>query len=130
MTKRIDAKGLLYIIGHLLLYAVTAYFAYYFLVNRIWLGMAFALWADGTMRSIGGSGFHELSHGTVFKTKWLNGFFLRIWSVLNWSNHQHNNMSHTYHHLSTLHADGDGEVVLPRNYPLKIFGLIQFFTFN
>ena len=130
LTKRSDAKGFFYTIGHLFLYAGTAYLVYHFLVNRIWVGMALALWAHGTMRSIGGSGFHEFSHGTVFKTKWLNGFFLRIWSALNFSNHQHYKMSHTFHHLNTLHIDGDGEVVLPRNYPLRIIGLIQLFTFG
>lgn len=73
-------------------------------------------------------GGHEFSHGTVFRTKWLNWLFLRIWGLLYWFNFHHYKMSHTYHHLYTLHPDGDGEVVLPRNFSLKILSLAQIFT--
>ena len=30
------------------------------------------------------NGMHELGHGTVFRTKFLNGFFMRIISFLGW----------------------------------------------
>ena len=109
---------------------VTGYSAYYFFEEQNWIGVALALWLHGTIRAVAASGTHELSHGTVFKTKWFNAVFLRIWGVLAWDNFNHYKMSHTYHHLYTLHPDGDGEVVLPNNFSLGVLTLIQQFTFD
>jgi fatty acid desaturase len=39
-------------------------------------------------------------------------------------------MSHTYHHLYTLHPRGDREVVLPTEPDLHVLHLLQMFTFN
>ena len=74
-----------------------------------------SLFAHGTIYSFLPGGTHELSHGTVFKTKWLNGLFVRFLSLISWFNFHDYKMSHTYHHLYTLHPRGDREVVLPNN---------------
>jgi fatty acid desaturase len=79
---------------------------------------------------IPGLAVHELGHKTVFKTKWLNDFFLRIYATLGWHNFYEYAMSHTYHHMYTLHPQGDREVVLPREPSLKFTWLLQLFTFN
>ena len=108
----------------------TAYLAFYCFAGENWIGLALSLWSHGTIRAVAASGTHELSHGTVFKSKWLNAFFLRIWGLLAWDNFNHYKMSHTYHHLYTLHPRGDGEVVLPSHYSLGALDLLQQFTFD
>ena len=69
-------------------------------------------------------------HASVFKTRWLNGFFLRVYSVLCWWNFHEYAMSHTYHHLYTLHPRADKEVMLPAESSLKPLYLLQLFTIN
>ena len=56
-----------------------------------------------------GLGTHELGHGTVFRTKWLNKFFLVPMSMLTWWSYHEYAMSHTYHHRYTLYPEGDRE---------------------
>jgi fatty acid desaturase len=67
------------------------------------------------------NGFHELVHQSVFRTRWLNTFFLRILSFLGWYNHHFFWASHTEHHKYTLHPPDDLEVVLPVEITLKGF---------
>ena len=131
LTRRSDLRGMVQALGPLALFACTGLAAYYFFDQQLWLGLAFALFAHGTIGSFfGGIAGHELSHGTVFKTKWLNRLFLYIYALLGWFNHHDYVFSHTYHHVYTLHPRGDREVVLPRNPSLKPTYLLQLFTFN
>lgn len=131
LAQRSDLRGAYQTVGHLALFAVTGALTYYCFVQQIWLGFALALFAHGTVGSFfKGLAVHELGHGTVFRTKWLNGFFLRIYSLLGWWNFHEYAMSHTFHHLYTLHPRGDREVVLPREPSLKPAYVLQLFTFN
>jgi len=59
------------------------------------------------------NGVHELGHNTVFKTRALNSFFVRVFSFIGWINFEMFNTSHTRHHRYTLHQPDDLEVVLP-----------------
>ena len=126
--RRSDVKGLCQALGHLLVIAALGALTYFLFVRHIWVGFAFSLFAFGTAYSFTNHACHELSHGTVFKTKWLNAFFLRVFALLGWFNFHHYKMSHTYHHLYTLHPRGDREVVLPRYPSLKFPYLLQLFT--
>ncbi len=45
---------------------------------------------------------HELCHGTVFRIRWLNELFLRIFALLGWQNFHVDRFSRTYHHRFTL----------------------------
>ena len=131
LVRRSDARGLLQAGGHLALWTCTGLATYAFYAQGLWLGFALALFAHGTIGSFfKGLAVHELGHGTVFKTKWLNGFFLRTYSLLGWWNFHEYAMSHTYHHRYTLHPRGDREVVLPRAPSLRPAYLLQLFTFN
>ena len=130
LTRRSDAKGLFYSLGNLLPLVATGYLAYIFYVREIWLGVALALWLHGTIRGVAGSAHHELAHGTVFRSKWLNAFFLRIWAMLIMFNYHRYKLSHTYHHLYTLHQEADGEVVLPKKTPSKVLRWLQLFTID
>jgi fatty acid desaturase len=131
LTRRSDLRGAFQAGGHLAMVAVTAAATYYFFNQKIWIGFALALFVHGTIYSfIGGNATHELAHGTVFRTKWLNSLFLRFLSLISWFNFHNYKMSHTYHHLYTLHPRGDREVVLPTTPYLHVLHLLQMFTFN
>ncbi len=131
MMRRSDARGALQAVGHLALFAATGLLTYFFFTRQIWIGFVLALFAHGTVGSFfRGLAVHELGHGTVFKTKWLNRLFLRIYSLLGWWNFHEYAMSHTYHHRYTLHPRGDREVLLPREPSLKPAYLLQLFTVN
>lgn len=131
LTKRSDLRGFVQSVGYLVLIACTGAATYLLFLNQIWVGMAVALFFHGTIFTfIPGLVTHEFSHGTVFKTRWLNGFFLRLYSLLGWTHYVQYKMSHTFHHLYTLHPQGDREVLLPTYPSLKITKLVQIFSFN
>jgi fatty acid desaturase len=69
------------------------------------------------------NGFHELIHESVFRTRWLNTFFLYIFSYLGWLNPHWFFASHMEHHKYTLHQPDDLEVVLPQK--LSFWGLLK-----
>ena len=125
-----DLQGLFQSLGHLALWAGSGTLTYYLFVQKLWVGFALALFIHGMISSFFSFPLHELGHGTVFKTRWLNRFFLYIYSLLAWHNHHIYAMSHTYHHRYTLHPEGDREVVLPTNPSLRVLYLLQLFTFN
>jgi len=64
---------------------------------------------------------HELSHGTVFRTKFWNEFFMRVFSFLGWLHPDHFNASHQRHHRYTLHPPDDLEVMLPTHFSFYTF---------
>ena len=87
LTRGSDLRGALQTAGHILLLVITGAATYYFFNQRVWVGFILTLFAHGTIFSfIAGLATHELSHGTVFKTKWLNGMFLRILGLVSWFN--------------------------------------------
>lgn len=111
--ERSDLRGLLHGLGSLAILGATGTLAYLMWANGQWVLMAVALYLHG-----GIFGFqpqtHELSHGTMFRTAWLNTVFKRIFGLVYWTNNAAlYRMSHTFHHRYTTHRDGDGEVVLP-----------------
>jgi fatty acid desaturase len=131
LTQRHDLKGMFQAVGHIALIAITGAATYFFFTRGIWIGFALSLFAHGTIYSfLSGLATHELSHGTVFKKKWLNGLFLRVFSLISWFNFHDYKLSHTYHHLYTLHPRGDREVTLPIKPSLHPLHLLQLFTVN
>ena len=131
LTRRSDLHGWLQTGGNLLLLAVTAAATWIFFFRGIWVGFAVTLFLHGTMYSfLSGLACHELAHGTVFKTKGLNSFFVRFLSLISWFNFHDYKVSHTYHHLYTLHPRGDREVVLPNSPTLHPLFLLQLLTLN
>ncbi|MFP4378700.1 MAG: fatty acid desaturase [Spirochaetales bacterium] len=131
LAKRSDFKGLLQAVGHLALLVATGALVVLLFERQMWVAMAFALWFHGVVFSfVPGLVTHELSHGTVFKSKWLNDLFLRVYSLIGWINFHHYKKSHTYHHMYTLHPQGDREVELPANPTIKGMRLVRLLTFN
>ena len=130
LMQRSDLQGWLQAGGHLLLFLATGTLTYLLFANGLWLGFALALFAHGTVGAFfKGLATHELGHGTVFRSKWLNRAFLRLFGVIAWNNHHIYAVSHTYHHRYTLYPDGDRELVLPQNPMLKLIDLFQLFVF-
>ena len=130
LMQRSDLQGWLQAGGHLLLFLATGTLTYLLFANGIWLGFALALFIHGTVGAFfKGLATHELGHGTVFRSKWLNRAFLRLFGLISWNNHHIYGVSHTYHHRYTLYPDGDRELVLPQNPMLKLIDLAQLFGF-
>lgn len=123
-----DLLGFAQTLGYLGVYVVLAGLA-------IWSGSHWPWWATvalvfgtGTVASFLPNAVHELGHGTVFKTKALNVTFCRLFSFLEWNNHEIFQASHTRHHRYTLHPPDDLEVVLPVR--LMIWHFVQSAVFN
>ena len=47
------------------------------LTQALWLPFSLALWCHGTFATFMYIAGHDLGHGTVFRTRWLNRFFRR-----------------------------------------------------
>ena len=132
LMTRSDLQGWLQAGGHLLLYLATGALTFWLWADQVWVAFACALFAHGTVASfMRGVAPHELAHGTVYRSKWLNHVFLYIYSVLSWWDPFDYGTSHTYHHRYTLYPEGDQENLLPLDP--KVGGpwfLIQLFTLN
>jgi len=119
LNQRSDWKGLLQTLGHLSLIALIGILAWQ-VQDRIYLLLPVLL-AYGTVYIFLLNATHELSHNSVFKTRLLNHFFLRLFCFLGWRSHLHFWTSHAEHHKYTLHPPDDLEVVLPAKLTLKNF---------
>ncbi len=100
-----------------------------FFLQQAWIALAIALFAHGTVAAFFTAPHHELCHGTVFKSKRLNWFFLRLYSLLGWNNFQIYQFSHNFHRF-TLHPEGDREEVMPATPSLAALYILQLFTVN
>ena len=125
-----DLRGLVQSLGHLGLWVATGLAAYLLFASEIWWGFFIALFAHGTVASFFTAPRHELCHTTVFRTRWLNEGFLRVFSLLGWLNFQVYRFSHSYHHRYTLFVEGDREEVMPETPSLRFLYLLQLFTVN
>jgi fatty acid desaturase len=121
LNQRSDFKGFLQTGGYLGLLAVTGTAAVYAAYHWPWYIWVPLLFFHGMCGSFWINGFHELVHDSVFKTRWLNGFFLRIFSFLGWLNHHYFWASHMEHHKYTLHPPDDLEVTLPTSHKMWAF---------
>ena len=130
LTEPNDSKGFFQAIGHLGLWVTTGSVAYYLFNQQLWWGFFIALFLHGTIASHFTAPHHELCHTTVFKTKWLNDVFLRIFSLFGWFNFYIYKFSHSYHHRFTLFIQGDREEVMPATPSLRVLYLLQLFTVN
>jgi fatty acid desaturase len=119
LNQASDVKAGLQIGGHLSLLALTASVAWS-VQDRPWL-LVPALFLHGTVYVFLLNATHELSHGSVFRTRFLNRFFLRLFCFFGWRNHVLFWASHAEHHKYTLHPPDDLEVVLPRRLTLREF---------
>jgi fatty acid desaturase len=130
LNKRSDLKGLLQIGTHIALILLTGALAWK-VQDRIYLLLP-VLFCYGTFYVFILNATHEMCHNTVFKTRFLNAFFLRLFCFLGWRSHFLYWTSHAEHHKYTLHQPDDLEVVMPRMLTLKEFirnGFVDPWTF-
>jgi len=113
LNKRSDFKGLLLSLSHMGLLICSGALAIYSFYHWRWYVTVLITFMHGTFCRFAINAFHELVHDSVFKTRWLNGVFLRFYSFIGWWNHHWFWASHTEHHKYTLHDPHDMEVVLP-----------------
>jgi len=131
LSKRSNLQGWFQAGGHLALFICTGMLTYFFWSQQIWLAFTAALFVHGTVASfLSGVAPHELGHGTVFRTKWLNKFFMYLFSLISWWDPFDYASSHTYHHRYTQYANGDRENLLPLEPSLSPMLLLQLFTIN
>ena len=112
--RRSDLQGLWHSLGVLAVLAVSGAVCYWFYSTGQWLLMALALYLHGGLFAFSPQ-THELSHRTMFRSRWLNNLFGRIFGLVHWTgNLATYRMSHKYHHRYTLHRRSEGERVHPR----------------
>jgi fatty acid desaturase len=119
LTRRSDARGLLQSGSFLLVYLAFVFLSSYFFLQRLWIPMVAVCYAHCLFHGFVGmeAAVHELSHGTPFKTKWLNEVFYYLFCFLSWNSGLHFRVSHMKHHQFTVHRGLDKEVVLePINF--------------
>lgn len=81
------------------------------------------------------SKWHEFSHGTAFRTPWLNEAMYQVCSVMTLVQATHYRWTHVRHHTDTIIVGSDPEIVAPRppvwRYlilgPLRVLRIPQFF---
>ncbi|MBA3848014.1 MAG: fatty acid desaturase [Planctomycetes bacterium] len=123
LMERSDTRALLQTLPHLLLMVASGTALYLALMQPApwfgrwnpWLLLAVPplLMLHGFLCSFAINAVHELGHGTVFRTRWLNSLFEHVFAFVGWIDHFSFTASHTRHHRYTLHYPDDQEVVLP-----------------
>ena len=120
LSERRNLRPLLHVLGFIAMLAATG--AVVMLVHRhlSWPWLIPALFVHATVFRTLQHSRHELSHRTVFRSRFLNELFLRLFSFLQWSSPDHFRASHVRHHQYTVHGELDREVQLPRPFqPLQ-----------
>ncbi len=128
LNQRSDLLGAAQTLGFLGVLAASAGLAIYSWAHWPWYVTAVLVFINGHFWHFLINGFHELIHESVFKTRWLNRFFLRIYAFLGWQNHHWFWASHMEHHKYTLHQPDDLEVVQPEHYSIRgllTYGLVD-----
>ena len=118
LSQRSDFKGFQQVLGFYALFFGTMALAVYSFEARHWSLAILFVYLHGCVAAFaGGCALHELVHHTVFRTRWLNEFFMRFASLFSWWSHIWFATSHLRHHAYTLHRPDDLEVTLPMQLP-------------
>jgi len=132
-TRKSDLKGLLQAGSFLLVYAATTAAGFYFFRQRQWLPMVVVCYLHAVFFNFlsMAAAVHELSHGTVFRSRALNELFYYLFSFLTWNNPVHFRASHLLHHQLTVHRGRDKEVIQgPVAERLNWVNYLCWFTFD
>lgn len=116
-----DFKGALQTGGYLGVLFATAAVAFYSAGHWAWWVTVLLTFFHGMMAGFVTNAVHELGHGTVFKTRFWNRFFCRVFAFIGWENFYYFQASHTRHHRYTLHPPEDLEVTLPIRFVSRHF---------
>jgi len=131
LSARSDKQGWIQAGGHLGVYLALVGLSIALWAQQAWGGLLISLWFLGVVATFfKGTAAHELGHGTVFKTKALNVWFLHTVCLISWWDPYDYGASHTYHHRYTTHPEADRENILPLTPSLAPKLLIGLFTLN
>lgn len=129
LMQRSDARGALQLGSHL-----AALLASGSLLWSLWgTWWALPLFAiHGVLLNFLYAGQHELSHGAVFKTKWPNVFFGRLFGFIALFPRDFDLIQHSAHHQHTQNWEKDGELQREpytlRSYLLWFVGVTYWIT--
>ncbi len=131
-TARSNFKGLLQSLSFLGLFVLTGGTAYIAYIQKSWVLMSIALYLHGTFYPFAPFfAIHELTHNTVFRSKYLNNIMIWIYGLFAWVMNPYSfRLSHRRHHFYTLHCKHDGEEPRSRRFSWKDPTLwLSFFRF-
>ena len=111
LMQRSDAAGLRHF-GPWLVLLVGSGGAAYLTWSTIWCIPAFAVY--GILYAMSDHHAHELSHGTPFRTRWLNETFYHLNAFMTLHEGHYWRWSHSRHHTETLIVGRDPEIAFPR----------------
>ena len=117
LIKRSDGLPLAYFglwLGLLAVSGIIAYVSW----GTWWAVPAFFVY--GVLYSAADHRHHELSHGTPFKTRWINDMFFHLCAFMTLREGFYYRWSHTRHHTHTLIVGKDPEIAAPR--PPNVLG--------
>jgi fatty acid desaturase len=117
LTKRSDAAPLRHF-GLWLGLLIAAGIAGFFTWGSWWGFLAFGVY--GVLYSAADHRAHELSHGTPFKTRWLNLGFYHLCGFMTLREAYYYRWSHSRHHTHTILVGRDPEIGAPR--PTDLLG--------
>lgn len=131
LTKSRDLPALAHAVAFLMIYLTTTGIALYFFLTQQWLLMVIAAYVHSMFTGFVGMGaaVHELSHGTAFKTRWLNRFFFKLFAFLTWNSYFHFKESHRRHHQVTGMMEYDKEIK-PEPIPFTTLQMLGWLTFD
>ena len=109
--KRDDYHASLHVGLWFFLLFASGYLAYR-LIGTIWVIPAFLLY--GIIFSGANARWHECSHGTPFKTNWLNEFVFFIAAAMEQRDIVHTRWEHALHHSYTIIPGVDLEILITR----------------
>ena len=110
LAKRNDRVALAYLAGHLALLGATGY-GIWLALGTWWMLPAMAL--HGVVMAFLFAPMHELSHGTAFRSRWLNEAAFRLISFFYISPPVFFRYFHAAHHTYTQIRGKDPDIVLP-----------------
>jgi fatty acid desaturase len=120
LAMRTNRPGLLNFGAWSLLLASTGYAA--FLTWGSWWAVP-AFLVYGTLYSSSDARWHECSHGTAFRTRWLNEFWYHLSSFMTLREAYLWRWSHSRHHTYTGIVGLDSEVQVPR--PANLLAIVS-----
>ncbi len=124
LMKRSDAASLRNY-GVWLALMVATGVAGYLTWGTLWAVLPFA--AYGVLYSTSDHRAHELSHGTPFKTRWLNEALYHLTGFMTLHEGYYWRWSHSRHHTHTIIVGRDPEIAFPRPVRLRHAVLDLFF---
>jgi fatty acid desaturase len=80
--------------------------------DTLWCIPAFAVY--GVLYSAADHRHHELSHGTAFRTRWINDVFFHLCAFMTLREGFYYRWSHSRHHTHTIIVGRDPEIAAPR----------------